>query len=151
MNQTLLVSELTRDEGCRYWVYDDATGFLLRPGSSTKGHPTIGIGRALDVRGISPDEAQMLLANDIASFTLGLQQQYTWFNNLDDVRQRVLVNMAFNLGLGGIKTFPEMLRSIGARDYAGAAREMRKSAWYREVGDRGVRLAHAMDTGVMPL
>lgn len=151
MNQTLLVSELTRDEGCRYWVYDDATGFLVRPGSVAVGHPTIGIGRALDVRGISPDEAQMMLANDIASFTLGLQQKYAWFNCLDDVRQRVLVNMAFNLGLAGIEEFRAMLEHLAKREYSLAASEMENSEWFKETGDRAARLVKAMATGIMPL
>ena len=105
MTINLLVEELTRDEGMRLTVYDDATGAPLKINSVVQGHPTIGIGRALDVRGITPDEAKYLLANDIAAFTLGLQQAYVWFNGLDDVRQRALVNMAFNIGLAGLAEF----------------------------------------------
>lgn len=93
MTKELLVTELIRDEGVRLNAYDDASRLPIRPGSIVRGHPTIGIGRALDVRGVTPDEAQYLLSNDIDAFTLGLQQRYPWFNNLDDTRQRVLVNM----------------------------------------------------------
>lgn len=147
MNKDLLTTELIRDEGVRLNVYDDATGLPIRPGSTVKGHPTIGIGRALDVRGLTPDEAQYLLSNDIDAFTLGLQQAYTWFNNLDDSRQRVLVNMAFNLGLAGLAKFPEMLEYLADGRYGLAASAMEDSLWYREVGQRAVRLVAMMRNG----
>ena len=83
MDTALMVAELTRDESCRLVAYDDATGAPIKPGTTVKGHCTIGVGRALDARGISPAEAQYLLSNDIAAFTLGLQRAYPWFNGLD--------------------------------------------------------------------
>lgn len=147
MNKDLLITELIRDEGVRLNAYDDATGLPIRPGSTVKGHLTIGIGRSLDVRGVTPEEAQYLLSNDIDAFTLGLQQRYVWFNNLDDTRQRVLVNMAFNLGLAGIAKFPEMLEYVADGRYGLAASAMETSLWYREVGTRAVRLAAMMRNG----
>lgn len=149
MTVSLLIAELTADEGLRLTAYDDATGAPIKQGTTVKGHITIGIGRALDVRGISPDEAKYLLANDIAAFTLGLTQAYTWFNNLDDVRQRILVNMAFNMGLAGLAQFKQMLTAVADRDFDTAAREMEDSAWYRETGARAARLSAAMSSGIM--
>ena len=148
MDTALMVAELTRDESCRLVAYDDATGAPIKPGTTVKGHCTIGVGRALDARGISPAEAQYLLSNDIAAFTLGLQQAYTWFNGLDDVRQRCLINMAFNLGLGGLATFRSMLGCVAAQDYDGAAGAMEASVWYTQVGARAHRLTLAMRSGI---
>lgn len=147
MNVNLMISELQRDEGNRLSVYDDATGKPIVRGYTLQGHPTIGVGRALDVRGISADEALVLLKNDINAFTLGLQQAYRWFNSLDDVRQRALVNMAFNLGLGGLAGFQQMLKAIEARDWQAAADAMKASRWFSQVGDRGERLHSAMLLG----
>ena len=65
IDRELITCELTRDEGQLLTVYDDATGAAIKPGTSVKGHPTIGIGRALDVHGISAAEAAYLLGNDI--------------------------------------------------------------------------------------
>lgn len=65
INKTALILELTGEEGKRRFVYDDATGAPLSPGVLCKGHPTVGIGRALDVHGISVVEGQLLRANDI--------------------------------------------------------------------------------------
>lgn len=147
MTKELLVTELIRDEGVRLNAYDDASRLPIRPGSIVRGHPTIGIGRALDVRGVTPDEAQYLLSNDIDAFTLGLQQRYPWFNNLDDTRQRVLVNMAFNMGLAGIAEFHDMLEYLADGRYGLAASAMETSLWYHEVGARAVRLVAMMRNG----
>lgn len=148
MNETLLASELKRDESLRMTVYDDATGKALNKGSVIYGHATIGVGRALDVRGITRDEAYYLLKNDITSFTLGLQQAYTWFNGLSDTRQRVLMNMAFNMGLSGIGEFHDMLRYISEGRFDLAAKAMQDSHWYTQVGDRAKRLVAMMISGV---
>ena len=147
MDTQLMIAELKRDEGNRLQIYDDATGLAIKPGTTVKGHPTIGIGRALDVRGISQDEADLMLANDIAAFTLGLQQAYTWFSGLDDVRQRVLVNMAFNMGLAGLGQFHDTLRYIEERRWQLAADAMRESHWSTQTGERAARLCDAMATG----
>ena len=148
MNVALMTAELTLDEGRRLLVYDDATGQPIKPGSIVKGHPTIGVGRALDERGLSSEESELLLANDIKAFTRGLQQAYPWFSGITDVRQRVLVNMAFNIGLGGIAGFQGMLKAIASCDFDMAAAEMRDSEWFRQVGARAARLADAMSSGV---
>ncbi len=150
MTVSLLVSELTRDENVRLLVYDDATGKPIGPGSVVVGHPTIGTGRALDVRGITHDENSILLTNDINSFFLGLQNAYVWFNNLDDVRQRVIINMALNLGLAGLAGFHEMLEYVADSRYGLAASAMEDSIWFHQVGARAVRLVDAMRTGTMP-
>lgn len=149
MTVSLLIAELTADEGLRLTAYDDATGSPIKPGMTVEGHVTVGVGRALDIRGISTDEAKYLLANDIAAFTLGLQQKYIWFNNLSDVRQRILVNMAFQMGLDGLAGFKSMLAAIADQDYDTAAREMEDSVWYSQTGARAARLSEAMSSGVM--
>lgn len=144
MNIDLMISELKRDEGCRLTVYDDATSKSLAKGSVCLGHPTIGVGRALDVRGITSEESEYLLKNDISSFRLGLSQSYVWFGNLSDVRQRILVNMAFNMGLAGIGQFHDMIGYLSDGDYERAATAMQASAWYRQVGGRAARLVAMM-------
>jgi lysozyme len=146
-NCKLLAEELARDEGQRLTVYDDATGYAVRPGVTVEGHLTIGVGRALDVRGISPAEAAFLLDNDIAAFTLGLQQALPWFSGLDPVRQRALTNMAFNLGVHGLLGFRDAMAFMANRQYDAAACAIEDSAWYKEVGARAARIAGMIRTG----
>lgn len=148
MNREKLIADLTRDEDLRLVVYDDATGKPLKKGDVCIGHPTIGIGRALDVRGITPAEALYLVNNDIDSAQLEMNRNLPWFIALDEVRQRVLINMDFNIGVGGILGFHDALRHIGNKEYGPAADAMQASAWFGQVKDRGKRLVAMMRTGM---
>lgn len=128
--------QLTLHEGLRTKVYKCPAGKW-----------TVGVGRNLEDRGITNDEALYLLRNDIKSISNALTLKYTWFAYLDKVRQKVCIDMAFNLGIGGFSRFQNMIRALAVKDYQKAAKEMEDSAWYHQVGARGKRLAEMMRTG----
>ena len=58
--------------------------------------------------------------------------------------QRVLVNMAFNLGRSRLSKFKNMLRYVNEGNYAMAANEMIDSKWYNQVGRRSKELVDIM-------
>ncbi|MBF0424806.1 MAG: glycoside hydrolase family protein [Magnetococcales bacterium] len=131
--------QLVRHEGLRLYPYNDTTG-----------HQTIGVGRNLTDVGISEAEAYVLLRNDIAKVRAGLMADYRFFATLDEVRQRVLIDMAFNLGRKGLGTFQNFLRAVARGDYADAAQEMLKSRWADQVGKRAHTLSAMMESGEVP-
>lgn len=135
-----LRSQLLNDEGLR-----------LHPYLDTVGKWTIGVGRNLDDVGISKVEALYLLENDIDKAIRDLVAAFPWFVELDPVRQTVLVNMAFNMGVGselrGLRSFKNTLRAIEEGRYEDAAKGMLASKWARQVGRRATRLAEMMKTG----
>lgn len=156
-----LVAELTRDEGLR-----------LRTYRCTAAKLTIGIGRNLDDVGIGESEARIfdcataaqalayvkrhgvtrlqaesLFANDIVGCERDLDRRLPWWRTLDDVRQRVLLNMCFNLGISRLLGFRNTLRMIERRAFEDAAAGMLQSLWARQVGDRALRLSAMMRTG----
>lgn len=133
-----LFDQLIAEEGLRLKPYRDSVGKL-----------TIGVGRNLDDVGISEDEARLLLGNDIDRTAAEVIAAFPWFAGLDAVRQAVLIDMAFNMGIAGLKTFANTLAAIEAGRWADAAAGMRGSLWARQVGGRATRLAEAMETGVM--
>lgn len=139
--------QLTRDEGSHLTVYDDATGEEIVPGYLVKGHPTIGVGRALDVNGISADERDYLRANDISKVKLQVGQRLPWTSQLDPVRLMVLHNMCFNLGIEGLLEFKNFLGFMQQGVWARAADEMKASRWAGQVGPRVTRLAIQVVTG----
>lgn len=147
-SKELLAVELQRDEGLRLFAYDDANGDMIERGTIVKGHVTIGYGRALDVNGITAEEAGWLLENDIARTECELLALIPWYTRLDATRQRVLVNMAFNLGPEGLMRFHDVLRYVREARYELAARAMEDSRWYDQVGARAERLVAMMRTGV---
>ena len=121
-------------------------GLRLKPYRCTAGKLTIGVGRNLDDKGITYDEAMILLRNDIAEVTAQLER-FDWFRALGPVRRKVLIDMCFNLGMAGLMGFQKMIEALNRADYEAAADEMVYSRWYRQVGERGRRLERMMRTG----
>jgi len=132
-----LREQLIRDEGVVLKPYFDSVGKL-----------TIGVGRNLDDVGISRHEAEYLLDQDILRASEALLAHLPWINDIDSVRRAVLINMAFNMGIGGLLQFKKTLTAIKLSDWHGAARHMLDSKWAAQVGPRATRLAKQMRTGV---
>lgn len=149
MNRDALLTRLAQKghEDLRLVVYDDATGKPLKKGDTLVGLPSIGIGRNLVGRGITKDEAVILCMNDILEVEKSLDALCSWWRRLDETRQQVVAEMAFNLGAGGLMKFVNMLAALKAGDFSRAADEMKDSAWYRQVGRRAVTLCAAMRSG----
>ena len=142
-----LLEELERDEGLRLRVYDDATGQPIRKGDTVIGLASVGIGRNLVDVGISADEARAMLKADVDRAEKALDRIAPWWRNLSDNRQRVLLNMAFNLGETRLANFKKMLAALSAGEFDRAASEMTASRWAEQVGDRAKRLATLMMHG----
>lgn len=114
------------------------------------GYWTIGIGRLIDKRkggGISKDEAEYLLSNDVSSRLIELQARLPWFSQLDDARKAVLLNMSFQLGVPGIMNFKRTLALVEQGDYAAAADGMLQSKWATQTPKRANEMAEQMRSG----
>jgi lysozyme len=125
----------------------DHEGLELKPYRCTAEKLTIGVGRNIEDRGITEDEARYLLKNDIKIVEDELLEKKPAVAGLDAVRQRVLVDMGFNLGIPTLMKFQNMWDAIESEEWTTAAEEMADSRWARQVGRRAERLCAAMDTG----
>jgi lysozyme len=96
----------------------------------------------------SPDEIAYLLNNDIDDRIDALTRALPWFQNLDDARKAVLLNMAFQMGTDGLLGFKNTLALIRDGKYAEAADAMHASKWAQQTPLRAARLATQMRTGV---
>jgi lysozyme len=126
-------SLLIKHEALKLFVYKD-----------TKGIDTIGVGRNLVNRGISTDEAMIMLDNDIQYFTNQLKTVIPWFDSKPDKVKTVLIDMAFNLGITGLLNFKNTLHFIEISDYKSAADTMLKSLWAQQVGTRATEDANIL-------
>ena len=126
----------------------------LRVYRCTAGKLSIGVGRNLDDVGIAKAQAMVLLDHDIDRAEADLDRALPWWRTLDAVRQSVLVDMCFNMGLGnrekGLLSFVNTLALVQAHNFKGAASGMLSSRWAKQVGDRAVHLAVMMETGKEP-
>lgn len=134
-----LVKNIKGAEGLRLKAYRDTVGKL-----------SIGYGRNLDANGISKAEAEILLANDIADAIDDVTYRLPFVERLNEVRQDVLFEMCFNLGIQKLMGFSNTLRYVEAHEYEKAAENMLKSKWATQVKGRAKRLAEMMRTGEYP-
>ncbi len=135
--KTTLRDQLLLHEGLRLFPYTDTAGKL-----------TIGVGRNLTDNGLSREEALLLLDHDIVT-AITECAQFPWFAGLSDIRQRVIVDMMFNLGPARFKHFTAMITAVATGDYEAAAEQMLKSLWAKQVGQRAKTLAAMMRTGTV--
>lgn len=153
-----LIDQLKEFEGVRVKPYKDSLGI-----------ETIGVGRNLVHKGFSKDEMSFLLGsrptrdfnqepltkfetdallmNDIREAEASLDQTVPWWRNLSETRQRVLLDMRFNLGEKNFLGFKKALGAVQVGDYKNAALEMLHSKWATQVGRRARVLAAWMFLG----
>jgi len=136
-----LVDQLKQHEGSRTHVYECPMGYL-----------TIGVGRNIDPNGgigLSDDEIEYLLENDIRRCEKELDR-FSWFADMDVVRQDALINMCFNLGFTRLLKFKNVLAALAEGKYELAAAEALDSKWAKQVGQRAKDIAHMFSTGTYP-
>lgn len=156
-NAENFVNKLIAHEGLRLQVYKDTLGI-----------DTIGIGRNLEDRGITKEEldwmdipnmdavyeygiteadAMYLAKNDVQIVEEELVRAHPCVDKLDAVRQLVLMDMAFNMGVPRLRKFTKMWNAIHENKFDIAAKEMLDSRWAIQVKSRSTKLAHAMHHG----
>ena len=156
-NAENFVNKLIAHEGLRLQVYQDTLGI-----------DTIGIGRNLEDRGITKEEldwmdipnmdavyeygiteadAMYLAKNDVQIVEEELVRAHPCVEDLDAVRQLVLVDMAFNMGVPRLSKFKKMWAAVHENKFDIAAKEMLDSRWAIQVKSRSTKLAHAMHHG----
>lgn len=134
-----LVDQLRRHEGVRSHAYVCSAGYL-----------TVGVGRNIDSNGglgLSEQEIDFLLLNDISRCDNELAANFKWYADLDYIRKEALINICFNLGITRLKGFKKALSAMEKGSYRLAALEFLDSKWAEQVGRRAVELAAQIETG----
>lgn len=120
----------------------------LKPYRDTEGHLSIGYGRCLDIKGISKEEAEMMFETDLFHASdQYVKLPWSMTQNLNVSRRRVIVEMIFNMGLGGVLGFKKMWAAIRVKDFNKAAHEIMDSRYAKQVRSRAERLADEMRNG----
>lgn len=134
-----LTDELTEDEGREPIPYID-----------TRGHLTGGVGRNLG-KGFCDTEIDLMFANDVASCLTDLDAHVAWWRTLPQVKQRVMVNLMFNMGWPVLSQFEKFLTAMRLANWPEAAAQLRNSKWWRQVGDRGPRVVARLLADAAPI
>lgn len=134
----------------------------------TAGIPTIGVGFNLlrsDARakvealGLDYDDVlnrrctlsdahiESLLQQDVEKAIAAAMALVPGWEALSLPRKKVLADMAFNLGAGGLAKFTRFLAAVNRCDWQAAEAEIVNSRYYGQVGARGKRNAAAIRNG----
>jgi lysozyme len=126
---------LRHHEGVRHKPYKDTVGKL-----------TIGVGRNLDDNGLSDDEIDYLLTNDI-NRCMSEAMTYEWFAGLNDARRAVVLSLLFNLGKPRYDKFVRHHAAMADGHMLIASKELLDSRWAKQVGRRADEMAIQLETG----
>jgi lysozyme len=132
-----LLAQVTRHEGFRLRHYQDAGGNLsVARGTRHPQRPTI-IGQ----------DATTALEGDLRRIAGQLESQLPTFGKLDSVRQRALLHMAFNIGVGELLKMRRFISAVSLRHWSAAVEEMLASKWGGQDKARAHTLAAMMRSG----
>ena len=130
---------------CEKYITDNE-GLRLKLYFCSEGIATIGYGRNLVNTGISREEAQLMLKNDIKKAVTVLCDIFT----VDEIKswsyntQIAMVDMIFNIGEYGFKQFKKMITAIKDKNFELAAKELLDSLYAQQVPNRANRNADAI-------
>lgn len=133
-----LIQMLKRHEGVRSHVY-----------LCSAGYETLGVGRNISESGLglSDDEIDFLLINDITRVKQELADTYFWFPALNQARQDAMIDIGFNLGLTRLRGFVKALEAMSREQFDIAADEFMDSRWSQQVGNRAIEVTEMIRTG----
>lgn len=135
-----LRAQLIKEEGFRNQAYLDSLGVL-----------TIGVGHVGPevVEGLTWSDAKVwdTLDADIAKKTNEVVYALPWFGQLNEPRQAVLLQMAFQMGTHGLLQFAKTLAAIHDGKWDEASNAMLLSKWAQQTPNRADRLARQMKSG----
>jgi len=135
----MIIEMLRKHEGVETHAYVDTVGKV-----------TIGVGRNIDSKGglgLSTDEINYLLANDVKRVNAELTAAFSWYKTLGTPRKDAIMDMCFNMGLPRFKKFKKALAGMAKGDYKTAAAEFLDSRWANQVGQRAITITDIIRSG----
>ena len=131
-----LRDRIKKHEGCVTVPYYDSEGIM-----------TVGIGRNLQAVPFSEDEIELMFSNDLRRARAGAKT-FECYADLDPMRQGVLTEMVFQMGVNGVSKFKKFLIAANNHDWPTAAEEMLDSKWAKQTPERAKSLAKLFLRGV---
>ena len=134
-----LIGMLRRHEGVRSHAYKCSEDMI-----------TVGVGRNIDENGglgLSEDEIDYLLKNDITRVRQELTDAYFWFPALNEARQDAMIDISFNLGMTRLRGFVKAIEAMSREQFDIAADEFMDSRWSQQVGNRAVEVTEMIRSG----
>lgn len=136
MNRERLKAQLENDEALRLKLY-----------KCSMGKTTIGVGRNLDDKGISRNCAMFMLDEDVDETIKLADEFFPWWKQMTEDRQEAFLNFLFNVGIGSALKFVNTMKALKEGRYEDAAVGFETSLWFKQVGQRAVRIVKKIRVG----
>lgn len=148
-SRAALRADVMQAEGFRQFPYMDCCGKPWRScGCVNKGKLTVGYGRNLDDVGVSQLEAEVLLDHDLHTAETNAGRAFDWFATLNELRQRAITELVFNMGLATFRGFRQTILAIKTGMFRAASERLLESRWTEQVGPtRSQRIARYLKDG----
>ena len=133
---------LLYEEGRKNKPYKDSEGFW-----------TGGIGHKMtdtelkDCSGFIPDSLIDRWYDSDTAKAANSAKKYSWFKDLNEPRQAVIISMIFQMGEAGFADFKKTISFISKGNFQAAATEMLDSKWAKQTLNRAKRHTRQMRTG----
>jgi lysozyme len=126
----LILSSVKKNEGFSSVVYKDTLGF-----------DTIGYGTKLP---LTEKECAFILGSRLIEKEYELEEASSIYRSLPQSKQKIVLEMAYQLGVNGVMNFKKMWFALQKNDYATASKEMLNSKWAKQTPNRANQLALLM-------
>jgi lysozyme len=137
-------------EGFRDKQYKDTNGYSIGYGYSLTQNP-LALPKAeiskLKQHGITKWQATSLAKKMCHKLHDDLTTEFTWYNTLPNNVQYVMLDMSYNMGVGGMSSFKQAVKYIRNNKYQLASNELLHSRWARQVHGRATELANVLTSG----
>ena len=140
-----LMTRIKLHEGLRLMPYEDSLGKL----TIGYGHRMTKVDEITYEHGITQGMAEEIFERDFAKAAaqaLSISGGKTWAD-MGNPRRGVIIEMCFQLGMGGVLKFRRMWDALDKGDYEAAAAEMLDSRWHTQTPKRCKLLANIMKSG----
>ena len=133
MNYSRLIDSVKKHEGYRDRVYVD-----------TLGYQTIGYGFAIKDLRLEKDISGIILERKLMFLIGDLYTRHQWIIEMPSKIQEVIVEMCYQLGVGGFSKFKKTIGFLKKGDFGNAGEEMLDSRWRKQTKTRCEYLAKLM-------
>ena len=132
-----VIDRLKSHEGYRRFAYECSEGRL-----------TIGYGTMIENGGHGiPEPIAEALLTDYVNVIYAQMSKYRWFTDLNQARQECIVEMCYQLGVEGVSEFKNMISSLKAEIWLGAAEHALDSLWAKQTPARAAEIARRLAEG----
>ncbi len=132
MNLDRVVADLVREEGFKEKPYLDVVNVL------TFGH---------GLTYITESESRRIVRERCERIEAMLTEQIAGFEGLSDGRKAALIEMAYQMGVDGLKQFHMMLAALWEHENEAAADAALDSKWAKQTPERAKRVSEMIRNG----